>query len=453
MWKKSNWSNSNDRLIDYAKDEMKTLLQDWDRCLKRYRNYRRTLCGVLSLSLLILGGLEYHYLYNQIPSRIHIRAGQEELIDLGIPAKGQLLPSGFAGKSNIPEGAVTIDFSQPVTLKADELTEYSMEVKLFGLFPMKTVDIQVIEKQEIIPVGQPIGIYLETEGILVVGVGDFINEEGKSVSPSKSLLQSGDYIHAVNGHEVNNKREVVGLVADCHGEDMELTVKRGEEFLDITVVPDCDSSGTYKIGVWLRDNTQGVGTLTYVEVDGGYGALGHSIADVDTGQPLALDEGILYGAEIVGVEKGVIGDPGELTGYISYTDSNMLGTVDENSEAGIYGELNEKARRKYTGQAIPIGFKQEIQRGDAQILTTIENETRCYNIRITGTNQDNANVNRGIEFTVTDKELLELTGGIVQGMSGSPILQNGKIIGAVTHVLINDPSRGYGIFIENMLEH
>ncbi len=416
MWKKSDWGSSNDRIIDYAKDEMHTLLQDWNRCLKRYRNYRRTLCGVLGAAFLVLCGLEYNYLYNQIPSRIHIRAGQEETLDLGIPAKGQLLPSGFSGKSNIPEGAVTIDFSEPVTLKADNLTEYQMEVKLFGLFPMKTVGIQVVEEQEIIPVGKPIGIYLETEGVLVVGVGDFTDEYGENVSPSKSLLKSGDYIHAVDGHEVSNKREVVGLVSDCKGKTMQFTVKRGGEFMDVSVSPACDSSGMYKIGVWLRDNTQGVGTLTYVEIDGEYGALGHSIADVDTGLPLNLDEGILYGAEIVGVEKGVIGDPGELTGYISYTDSNMLGSVLENSEAGIYGKLNEKARLAYCGEAVPIGFKQEIQRGEAQILTTLENQTKYYTIRITGTKPDNDNVNRGIEFTVTDPELLELTGGIVQGM-------------------------------------
>lgn len=453
MWKKSDWDVSNDRVLGYAKDEMQNLLQDWARCIKRYRNYRIMLCSMLSICVMVLCFLEYSYLYNSIPSRINIRAGQEETIDLGVPVKGELVSAGSASESNIPEGAVTIDFSKPVTLKAEAMTEYLLEVKLFGLFTLKEVGIQVIQEQELIPVGEPIGIYMETDGVLVVGVGDFTDERGEECSPSKSLLKSGDYIQAVNGQEITSKREVVNMVAECEGAPMVFTVKREQGYEEVTVEPERDSGGEYKIGVWLRDNTQGVGTMTYIDGTGKFGALGHSITDVDTGTILRLDEGILYGAEIVGVEKGVIGDPGEITGYISYTDNNMLGTIEENSEAGIYGTVNNKAKSKYTGDAMPIGFRHEIKKGEAQILSTVGDKKAYYSIRITAVQLDNDNVNRGIEFTVTDSELLETTGGIVQGMSGSPIIQNGRIVGAVTHVLVNDPTRGYGIFIENMLEH
>ncbi len=453
MWKNSDFDLVNDRVLGYAKDEMQSLLQDWTRCIKRYRYYRFFLYSVLSVCIFLLGILEYSYLYNRIPSRINIRAGQEETIDLGLPVKGELLTVGSSGESNIPEGAVTIDFSKPVTLKSDGLTEYLLEVKLFGIFTMKEVGIQVIQEQEVIPVGEPIGLYMETQGVLVVGVGEFTDESGATISPSKSILKSGDYIQAANGQEVADKRQIVDMVAQCEGQPMELTIMRQGELLQVVVIPRKDSGGEYKIGVWLRDNTQGVGTLTYVDGSGNYGALGHSIADVDTGGALMLDTGTLYRAKIIGIEKGVVGQPGEITGYISYTDKDTLGTIEINCDAGVYGNLYDKAKPYFEGDAMPIGFKQEIQKGDAQILTTIGEKTEYYDIRIIGLKYDNDNVNRGIEIEVTDEKLLELTGGIVQGMSGSPIIQNGKIVGAVTHVLVNDPTRGYGIFIENMLEH
>lgn len=453
MWKDSDFDLVNNRVLGYAKDEMQTLLQDWTRCIRRYRNYRILLCSVLSVCVFLLGILEYSYLYNRIPARINIRAGQEETIDLGLPVKGELLTVGSSGESNIPEGAVTIDFSKPVTLKSDGLTEYLLEIKLFGIFTMKEVGIQVIQEQEIIPVGEPIGLYMETQGVLVVGVGEFTDAGGTKISPSKSVLKSGDYIQAVNGQEVADKRQIVDMVAQCEGETMEFDIMRQGELVQVSVTPRQDNAGEYKIGVWLRDNTQGVGTLTYVDGSGNYGALGHSIADVDTGRALVLDSGTLYRAKIVGVEKGVIGEPGEITGYISYTDKDMLGTIEVNCDAGVYGTLYDKAKPYFAGDAMPIGFKQEIKKGEAQILTTIGEKTDYYDIRITGLKYDSSSVNRGIEIEVTDEELLALTGGIVQGMSGSPIIQNGRIVGAVTHVLVNDPTRGYGIFIENMLEH
>ncbi|MBR3770626.1 MAG: SpoIVB peptidase [Lachnospiraceae bacterium] len=453
MWRKSDFEMDNDRTLGYAKDEMQTLLQDWNGCIRKYKYYRVLLSCVLGLGIIAFCVVQYIYLYNSIPSRINIRAGREETIDLGVPVKGELLSVGLSPQSNIPAGAVTIDFSKPVTLKADKMSQYKLDVKLFGLFTMKEVGIQVLDEQQLIPVGGPVGIYLETDGILVVGVGSFTNEGGTECSPAKELLKSGDYIKEVNGQEVTTKREIVDIVEECEGYELSFVLKRGEEYLETRIMPEKDSAGEYKIGVWLRDNAQGIGTLTYVDVDGNFGALGHSINDVDTGTMLTLQQGILYGAEIVGIKKGVIGTPGELTGYISYTDSNMLGTINTNSGAGIYGVMDPESLQHFGNRALPIGYRHEIQKGPAQILTTLEDTTEYYDIEIDYIRMDNDNVNRGIEFTVTDKELLDITGGIVQGMSGSPIIQDGKLIGAVTHVLVNDPTRGYGIFIENMLEH
>ena len=199
MWRDSDFDLVNNRVLGYAKDEMQSILQDWTRCIRRYRNYRIILCSILGVCLFLLGIIEYGYLYSRIPARINIRAGQEETIDLGLPVKGELLTVGSSGESNIPRDAVTIDFSKPVTLKSDGLTEYLLEIKLFGIFTMKEVGIQVIQEQEIIPVGEPIGLYMETQGVLVVGVGEFTGENGIEFSPSKSLLKSGDYIQAANG--------------------------------------------------------------------------------------------------------------------------------------------------------------------------------------------------------------------------------------------------------------
>ena len=193
--------------------------------------------------------------------------------------------------------------------------------------------------------------------------------------------------------------------------------------------------------------------MTYIDSRGNFGALGHGINDVDTSTLLDTNDGTLYETEIVSIRKGENGTPGEMTGMIMYTDSRILGDITENTERGLFGVCNQKAMGMATANPLPIAFKQEIQEGYAQIISTVDGTTQYYDIEITGVRLDNNNINRGIELTITDPELLEITGGIVQGMSGSPIVQNGRIVGAVTHVLVNDPTRGYGIFIENMLEH
>ena len=192
---------------------------------------------------------------------------------------------------------------------------------------------------------------------------------------------------------------------------------------------------------------------TYIDADGNFGALGHGITDIDTSTLMHMEDGTLYQTDIVEVKKGMAGDPGEMTGMIVYSPDRVLGDITDNSVRGIFGICNGKALEMGTREALPIGLKQEIQEGPAQILCTVDESTRFYDVEITAVHLDHDNVNRGIELKVTDSELLELTGGIVQGMSGSPIIQNGKFIGAVTHVLVQDSAKGYGIFIENMLEH
>lgn len=437
-----------------AAQDMVVILADWKKHTFRQRILRRCLAGSLVLSCLAFAGLGYYSLYNSIPSVIRIRAGVEQSIDLGVPAKGEVVSVSDQGTSNIPKGAVTIDCSRPVTLKAAQLSDdYQMMVKLFGFLPFKQVGIQVIEDQELIPVGVPIGIYVKTEGILVIGVGEFDRKDGIKCSPAKYILKSGDYILSVNGESVMEKDDFIERVEQSGGNEIVMTVKRQDEVMDIKVKPERNATGDWKIGVWVRDNAQGVGTMTFIDADGNFGALGHGINDVDTSTLMDMDDGTLYRTEIVSIKKGAAGEPGEMTGMIIYSEDRILGDIHANSIQGIFGTCNQKALSLTEEKPIPIGLKQEIEEGPAKILCTVDGTPKYYDVEITAIHLDHDNVNRGIELKVTDPALLSITGGIVQGMSGAPIIQNGKFIGAVTHVLVQDSTRGYGIFIENMLAH
>ena len=356
--------------------------------------------------------------------------------------------------STVQSESLKVDLSEKLTMKSEVLTTYQMNVKLFGVMPLKQVDIQVIEDRMVIPAGVPIGIYVETEGVLVVGVGEFKGLDGVEYAPAKYVIQNGDYILKVNEEVVEGKKQFIDLIEEYGDEEITLTVKRDGEEMELKVIPKKNQNGENKIGIWVRDNAQGIGTLTFVDENGKFGALGHGINDTDTSELMELGEGLLYKTNIIAIKKGTKGEPGELTGMISYSDKNVIGTINDNTEAGIFGMCDTgKISLMDEAHMYPIGLKQEIRLGEAQIITTIDDTRETYDIEITEVRLDHDNVNRGIVIKITDPRLLSLTGGIVQGMSGSPIIQDGKLIGAVTHVLVQDSTKGYGIFIENMLEH
>lgn len=442
-----------DRVKEQAGSDAVIFLQSWRKRVRRLRIYRIVLCVALSLSCAFLAGYGYYLVDSNIPSVLHVRAGEEQSFHLGVPAKGELVSVGVQGESNIPKDSIVVDLSEPVTLKTGGLENYLMEVKLFGFLPFKQVGIQVVEEQELIPVGVPVGIYMESDGILVVGTGEFQGQDGQMHAPARNILQSGDYVRKLNGEKMNDKEAFIQGIEDSGGKPQTVTVERRGELIDLQVTPVRDTNGAYKIGTWVRDSTQGVGTMTYIDSEGNFGALGHGINDVDTSTLMEMYDGTLYRTEIISIQKGTSGNPGEMTGMIVYSDENILGDITYNGTEGIFGCCNQKALSLTSNDPIPIGFKQEIKKGDAQILCTVDGEARYYDVKITDVHLDHDNINRGIELTVTDEELLEITGGIVQGMSGAPIIQDGKFIGAVTHVLVQDSTRGYGIFIENMLEH
>lgn len=427
---------------------------------KKYKIYRKILMGCLVISLCILFMFLYFDIEGKIPSNIHIFDSSDQQISFGLPVTASIyndesaVEADAVNSSNIPEGSVHLDLAKDVTMHAGESGQYKMECKLFGVIPIKNVAISVVKQEKLIPAGTPIGIYMKTNGILVIGTGTVKGMDGSEAEPAKYLLKTGDYIESVNSEPVSSKKELIERISECGKDKLYLGIRRNEEEFPVKVNAVECSPGEYKIGVWVRDNTQGIGTLTYLKEDGEFGALGHGINDVDTAGLMELYDGALYRTQIVSIVKGTTGSPGELTGVINYNEDNVLGEITENTVKGIFGIANQALRDEVSQaeQPLEIGLKQEIQIGKANILSTVDGTTRSYEIEITKVDYTPSTINKGIVFQVTDDTLLEETGGIVQGMSGSPIIQNGKIIGAVTHVFVQDATKGFGIFIEEMIQ-
>ena len=298
---------------------------------------------------------------------------------------------------------------------------------------------------ELIPMGQVIGVKLFSDGVLVVGLSD-------GESPAKACgLKEGDVITAVGGQELDTIEEFRQLLAENGADAAALTVKRGSRTLELRAAPEKDESGDYRLGAWVRDSMAGIGTMTFYDPkSGAFGALGHGVTDVDTGKLLPLDHGSIMNASVKTVKKGERGAPGELKGEFDFTRD--CGTLYANTDCGIFGRLSPQDAETLGGKSYPIAKKDEIRPGQATILAAVSgNETKEYTIEIEKV-YPASDTARNLLLRVTDEELLAQTGGVVQGMSGSAIVQNGRLVGAVTHVLLDDPSRGYGIFIENMLD-
>lgn len=417
----------------------------------KLKNYRRFLYILFATGLAALIATVYIDYWKKVPSTIMIRAGVEQELNFRVPASGEIYQQESIESVSTQVESLHVNFTKGVTFKANQIDNYRVNLKLFGILPYKNVDIQVIQDKTLIPSGIPIGIYVKTQGVLVVGVGEFKNQNGVIISPAKYILQPGDYILDVNGEEIENKKQFVKMIENSDGNELIMTLLRSGETTEVKIQPESNQNNEWKLGIWVRDNAQGIGTLTYVDADDTFGALGHGINDVDTSTLMLLGEGTLYKTEIIGITRGENGSPGELTGYIEYNNDNIIGEITENTEEGIFGVCKDEVVQQAIYEAIPIALKQEVEIGPAEIICSVTGEPKIYNIEIQELHLENDNVNRGMVIKITDEELLALTGGIIQGMSGSPIIQNGKLVGAVTHVLVNDATSGYGIFIENML--
>jgi len=295
----------------------------------------------------------------------------------------------------------------------------------------------------LIPVGHTVGIKLFARGLLVVDLS-----EGEC--PAKECgLKTGDQILKCSGELVDSTEEFQSMLQTCAGRPVQLQVRRGDKTLELTAVPEASEDGAYRLGAWVRDSMAGIGTMTYYDSESGaFGALGHGILDTDTAQMMPLSAGGIMASTVKAVKKGERGAAGELRGDFDLTKD--IGTLSVNCDCGVFGYMTDIEFGEELGAAIPAAKAAEVKVGKATILANVTGDkVQEYEVEITQVLSDSGT--RNLLLTVTDPQLLEVTGGIVQGMSGSPILQEGKLVGAVTHVLLSDPSRGYGILIENML--
>lgn len=314
------------------------------------------------------------------------------------------------------------------------------------------VNSEVSESETVLLGGMPVGIYMETDGVMVLSTEQIDGMDGRQYAPAENLVRAGDYITAVNSRQIEGKKDLQEEVKNMNGDPVVLTVRRGDESLDIRIRPVEYSSGEYRLGIWVRDNVQGLGTITFLTGQSRFGALGHGIHDTDTSVLMTIAGGSVYRTNIRDITRGTEGNPGSMEGVIIYNHYNLLGEIDKNTEAGIYGTIDRIDELFEEQIPIETASVQEIETGPAAVRCYIDGEIKEYEIEVTEIDRQNSEINKGLVIQVTDEELLEKTGGIIQGMSGSPIIQNGKLIGAVTHVFVQDSTKGYGIFIENMLK-
>lgn len=413
---------------------------------------------ILALAFLLLNYSPIIQSIKRYPSEMHLFEGDIQKLDFSIPFLVKIEgdnQSALKFNGNLLEDQPVYNMKDPVSVESLKQGTTSLYFKLFGFIPIKHVNVNVTPEKTLVPGGKSIGVSLSTNGVLIVGTSEVSAKNGIVHYPAMDAgIAPGDIIESINGLEVKNASHLAQIVNKAKDKNVDLKCRRGDRYFRTQAKPVLDdNSSEYKLGIWVRDSTSGVGTLTFIDpINGNFGALGHAITDVDTGSLIPAKDGQISESKIVDVKKGKKGQPGELIG--SFAGDNMvIGDIVKNTHHGIYGITRGSYKKIVSNEPVPIAYQYNIYPGDAKILTTAGSEgTKEYDIRILKVNRQAKSNAKGMVIEITDPELLAKTGGILQGMSGSPILQNGKIVGAVTHVFINDPKKGYGIFIEWMLD-
>jgi stage IV sporulation protein B len=364
-----------------------------------------------------------------------------------------LKPNGLLAKiisvNLVPQTKTDSVFSQ----SPRDFTDFQVSYKLFGIFPLKNSQLEVMPSVKLLPGGQSIGVTLQTQGVMIVGQASII-DNGNKIYPAKEAgIVTGDFILKVNGKEVHTDQDVADFVNESgkSQQSVILQIKHQNQIIEKNVkTVYCNESKRYRIGLFVRDEATGVGTLTFIDpISKKYGALGHVINDTDTNQRIEVSQGKITNSTIYAIEKSSRGHPGEKQGTFS-NNSKLNGSIEKNTPVGIFGKINGNIPN--SNELLEVGWANEIKEGPAKILTVIHGEDiQSFDVKIERI-MPNRTDSKNMIISVVDPKLLQLTGGIIQGMSGSPIIQNGKIIGAVTHVFINDSQRGYGVFIQNMLK-
>ncbi len=382
----------------------------------------------------------------QYPQKITIFEG-EQLNNHSASAYSLSAPVALGGVLS-ESGNVEAD-TYDAKLSKNDNGGYDMTVKLFGIIPVRSVTVDVQPETSLVPCGNVVGIKIFTKGLVCVGTQEIKGENGKRHDLSRGAdIRSGDIFLTANDTELTDTEQMSQLIEESQGEAMNFTLMRNGETITKQLQPIKTTEG-FKLGLWLRDSTAGIGTLTfYNPKDNSFGALGHPIIDSDTETIMPVSNGALLPAKVLSIQKGAKGEPGELKGIFK-AGADDIGNITKNDSHGIFGYLT-KTQNEPT--LYPVASGSQVKEGPATILANIEGESiESYSIEIQKNIPFYTAESKDMIIHVTDHDLLEKTGGIVQGMSGSPIIQNGRIVGAVTHVFVNDPTRGYGIFIENML--
>ena len=397
--------------------------------MKRVYKKKARLAGLCAAYALAALTAALGWLYSSLPDHVSLEPGQA----LELPRFAYIEPLGPAGARNVASTRT--------------VGSYQATLSVGGILPVKTVRAEITPRPSVLVCGTPFGVKMFSEGALVVGFTDLSGPDGAPLNPAKAAgLRLGDRVVCIGDTATESNDAVKAALEAAAGQPVRVVYVRDGSQQQTVLTPCWDSAaGEWRAGMWVRDSSAGVGTLTFIdEENGAFAGLGHSISDGDTGQSIALRSGEIVPCEIVGCTKGTAGSPGELKG--KFLGSHAVGSIALNGENGVYGA----ARASFDGREMELAFAQEVVEGPAQILTTTRGQSpRLYDVEIEKVTD--AEDVRNMVIHVTDPALLAETGGIVQGMSGSPILQNGRLAGAVTHVLVNDPTRGYAIFAETML--
>lgn len=393
------------------------------------------LCSLIAAFSLILPGSISVYSEAELSSRINI------------PLVSYSASAADTDAESVKCTAEVMPASSFTTAESEQL---NVEARLLGILPIGNIDVNVYRDIKVCPGGMSFGVKISTDGVLIVGMSDINTPDGKVNPAYEAGIRVGDVITKINGKDADSVITVTKAFSECGGKPVSVCILRdgSESIYDVQPVSD---GGGYKVGIWVRDSTAGIGTVTYIVPEtGAFAGLGHGIFDIDTGKLMPMRRGTVSDVIISGIKKGRAGAPGELQGYFG---SEKMGTLVFNRESGVYGVFSKFPENVDTSELIPIGLSNDVCEGEAAIICSLdESGPQSYSIKISQISHDAGSL-KNFVIQVTDPKLLEKTGGIVQGMSGSPVIQNGKLIGAVTHVMIGDPTSGYGIFIENMLKN
>ncbi|MEC1671908.1 SpoIVB peptidase [Bacillus mojavensis] len=408
-------------------------------------NIRKAIGLILLVSLLSVGLCKPLKEYLLIPTQMRVFETQTQAIETSLSVNAQEKSSeAFTVEKDPHEIKVTGKKSGQSELVYD----------LAG-FPIKKTKVQVLPDLKVIPGGQSIGVKLHSVGVLVVGFHQINTSEGKKSPGESAGITAGDIIIEMNGQKIEKMNDVAPFIQNAGktGESLDLLIKRDKQKIKTKLIPQKDEAeGKYRIGLYIRDSAAGIGTMTFYEPKTKkYGALGHVISDMDTKKPIVVEDGEIVKSTVTSIEKGTGGNPGEKLARFS-SERKTIGDINRNSPFGIFGTLHQTIKNKISDKALPVAFSNEVKKGPAEILTVIDDDkVEKFDIEIVSTTPQKFPATKGMVLKITDPRLLKETGGIVQGMSGSPIIQNGKVVGAVTHVFVNDPTSGYGVHIEWML--